>query len=388
MPAEVDVAVVGAGIAGLVAATRLVDAGRSCVVLESRNRVGGRLLTHDVAPHDVTHHDVTHHGGAGGPLDLGATWFWPGETRVAALIDELGVPTHAHHLDGDAMYHAPEGGRRLDGNPIDVESGRFSAGAASLADRLAERLGDIGLGEIGLGDTGLGGIVHLGAPVVGVSHDAGGLAVDIAEPGRRVRAHHVVLALPPSLAVHRIEFRPGLPERLHALAAATPVWMGNIVKVVVVYGDAFWRRRGLAGAAISHVGPLREIHDMSGPDGRPAALFGFASPPPGAPAPEPDEVIAQLVDIFGPDAGSPLEVVVADWRHDPDTVPPTPASATPMQTYGHPWFQEPAGDGRIHWASTETAPVAPGHIEGAIAAAERAVAAIVRSGSAVTPVGQ
>jgi monoamine oxidase len=48
-----------------------------------------------------------------------------------------------------------------------------------------------------------------------------------------------------------------------------------------------------------------------------------------------------------------------------------------MSTYAHPLYQEPAANGRLHWASTETAPVAPGHIEGAIAAAERAAAAII-----------
>ena len=47
-----------------------------------------------------------------------------------------------------------------------------------------------------------------------------------------------------------------------------------------------------------------------------------------------------------------------------------------MTTYGHRRYQEPTAGGRLHWASTETAPYAPGHIEGAIAAAERAVAAI------------
>ena len=44
---------------------------------------------------------------------IGATWFWPGETRVAALITELRVPVHAHPLDG---------------NLIDIDSGHRPMG--------------------------------------------------------------------------------------------------------------------------------------------------------------------------------------------------------------------------------------------------------------------
>lgn len=84
----------------------------------------------------------------------------------------------------------------------------------------------------------------------------------------------------------------------------------------------------------------------------------------------------QLVDIFGPDSATPLEVVVKDWRHDINTVPPLPVTGSPTETYGHRRFQQPFANGRIHWASTETALSAPGHIEGALAAAERAVCAI------------
>ncbi|MEX0846281.1 MAG: FAD-dependent oxidoreductase [Ilumatobacteraceae bacterium] len=347
-PSDVDVAVIGGGIAGLVAATRLIEAGLRCAVLERHDRVGGRLLTH---------HSPT------GSFDLGATWYWPGESRVAALIDELHVPTHAHHLAGDAMYHVPGGAQRLDGNPIDVTSGRFTQGSAGLAERLAERLGDA---------------IALRTAVHRIDHHDSGVTVSHTHGSSTAR--HVVVAVPPSLAVDAIEFRPSLPEHLVALAAATPVWMGNIVKAVVVYRHAFWQSDGLSGSAVSHIGPLREIHDMSGVDFDPAALFGFAPLGPHAQAPTEQDIIDQLTEIFGPEAASPLEVVIKDWRTDAHHLRPGTPQLTPSETYAHRHFQQPTGGGRIHWASTETAPISPGHIEGAIVAAERAVAAITVDG--------
>ena len=344
VPSGVDVAIVGGGVSGLVTAIRLLEAGVSCKVLESQDRVGGRLLTHT---------------SSAGRFDLGATWYWPGDTRVAALIEELRLPTHPHHLAGDAMYHVPGGAQRIDGNPIDVVSGRFSHGASSLAERLADRLGDV---------------ISLRTTVHEVDHSEREL--QIGHTHGSLSARHVVLALPPPLAVHGISFRPPLPDRLHELATVTPVWMGTVTKAVVVYREPFWRCRKLAGAAISHVGPLRELHDMSGVNGNPAALFGFAPLPPAAPTPTEHDIVNQLVEVFGPEAAEPLEVIIKDWRLERHAVPPDATPLMPMQTYAHPRYQEPAGDGRIHWASTETSPDSPGHIEGAIAAAERAVKAI------------
>lgn len=344
---QVDVAVVGAGISGLFAAGRLTAAGLSCAVLESRSRVGGRLRTHT---------------GPSGRYDLGATWFWPGEHRVGALIDELGIATHEQHLAGDAVYQAGPRVQRLAGNPIDVASGRFSDGAASLADALAARL-DVA--------------VSLSTPVHAV--ECHGERLDVHHGSGVVTAGHVVLALPPALAVHRIEFRPALPADIARLARLTPVWMGNVAKVVAIYDEPFWRRSGLAGAAVSHIGPLREVHDMSGPGGRSAALFGFAPLGPHDRAPTEAQVVDQLVELFGPEAASPTEVVIADWRGDPDTTPPHTAPASAAETYGHPGFQEPLAGGRLHWASTETGRTSPGHIEGALDAARRAVDAIIHS---------
>jgi len=153
--------------------------------------------------------------------------------------------------------------------------------------------------------------------------------------------------------------------------------MGAIAKVVAVYDTAFWRADGLAGAAISHIGPMREIHDMSGPDGSPAALFGFAPGTIDQPTATADACLAQLVELFGPRAAEPLELVVHDWRAEQWTSPPGVERLTAYQTFGHPLYAEAAMGGRLHWCSTETATQAPGHIEGALVAAERAATAIL-----------
>lgn len=340
-----DAVVVGAGVSGLVAARRLVAAGLTTVVLEARDRVGGRLLTLDAE--------------GGGRVDLGASWFWPGEARVAAYVEEFGLGVHDQHLAGDALYHQPDGAQRLSGNPIDVASFRFSAGAQGLAEALAADLP--------------AGTIRRETPVAMVR--AVDDALEVSAVGHTVIGRHVVLALPPGLIAATIAL-PGIDPALAGLLAATPVWMGSIAKVVVEFDRPFWREEGLAGAAISHHGPMREVHDLSGPGGVPAALFGFAPLTPGAPVPTEDAIRQQVRELFGLQAPAPTRVTVADWSAEPFTTP-TGASGAGGQNYGHPAYAVPALDGRLHWAATETSRVNPGHIEGAIVAGERAADAIL-----------
>ena len=347
-PTPTDAVVVGAGPAGLRAAGLLHVAGRSVVVLEARDRVGGRLLS-------VRSGDRR--------FDLGATWFWPNERRVSALVQELEVDVFSQHLDGDMMYQPLTGPQRIDGNQLDVPSGRFDEGAQSLPEALARSLPHDG--------------IRLNEPVRSIRtvRDHIEVAID--------RSHwiaaHVILAVPPATAVASIALDE-LDGAVGAVAAATPVWMGATVKVVARYARPFWRDDGLAGSAFSHVGPLREIHDMSGPDGIPAALFGFAQPAPGAAAPGREAVLGQLAALFGPDAAAPTELWIHDWRLERFTVVPQTLGLTDYTTYGHRVYEQPSLGGRLHWASTETASEAPGHIEGALAAAERAAAAVIDHG--------
>jgi monoamine oxidase len=87
--ADVDYCVIGAGFAGLTAALRLNQAGRSVALLEARDRVGGRTFT-------VTRPD-------GSWIDRGGAWIGPGQDRIYAMMDEFGVPEYKQHNDGDAM---------------------------------------------------------------------------------------------------------------------------------------------------------------------------------------------------------------------------------------------------------------------------------------------
>ena len=344
-----DAIVIGAGVSGLRTAGLLNAAGRSVAVLEARDRVGGRLRS------------VDQNSGA---LDLGATWFWANEKHITSLISELGIETHQQHLAGDAIYHDPAGSRRIDGNPIDVPAGRFSNGAQQLATRLAARLPD--------------GVLQVRSVVDAIVATPEALRVSTASSS--LDANHVVIAVPPALAAHSISIDPPLPDALSELARQTPVWMGSVVKVVVSYPTAFWRDQGFAGAAISHVGPLRELHDMSGSGGQPAALFGFAPMTrPDSPTPTESDVTAQLVEMFGPEAAATTSVHIEDWRAEKHTSPPLVELLRDYGTYGHPAWDTPVLEGRLHWASTETSPVNPGHIDGALARAGKIASRIISS---------
>jgi monoamine oxidase len=85
----VDVIVVGAGLAGLTAARRILEAKRSVRVIEARARVGGRVHTTRLSD--------------GTRIDLGAQWIGPGQTRVAELVRELGLETFPTFDDGESV---------------------------------------------------------------------------------------------------------------------------------------------------------------------------------------------------------------------------------------------------------------------------------------------
>jgi monoamine oxidase len=93
LPKQVDVVVVGAGLAGLVAAREVARQHRSVLVLEARRRVGGRVLNHELAQ-----------GHGSEVIESGGAFIGPTQNHIAALAAELGVPTFLEYNTGSSVY--------------------------------------------------------------------------------------------------------------------------------------------------------------------------------------------------------------------------------------------------------------------------------------------
>lgn len=98
LPRKVDVVVVGAGISGLVAARQVARRGRSVLVVEARNRVGGRVLNH--------------HLHTGGTIEAGGAFVGPTQNHIKALAKELGIATFDEYVTGDNIYVSSLTGRQ------------------------------------------------------------------------------------------------------------------------------------------------------------------------------------------------------------------------------------------------------------------------------------
>jgi monoamine oxidase len=126
---DADVCVVGAGIAGLTAALRLTQAGRSVVVLEAADRIGGRLFPEQLED--------------GTPIDRGGAWLGPGQDRAYALVAELGVGTYPTWSRGEHVLVHRGVARRYRGNtPFTLGPLQLASLGIAIArlDRMAKRV--------------------------------------------------------------------------------------------------------------------------------------------------------------------------------------------------------------------------------------------------------
>lgn len=90
----IDTLIIGGGLSGLALAAQLAAQGRDFLLVEARDRLGGRILTRrEGAAH----------------YDLGPTWFWPGQPRIAVLTERRGLSRFDQFSQGDVIFENEQG---------------------------------------------------------------------------------------------------------------------------------------------------------------------------------------------------------------------------------------------------------------------------------------
>jgi monoamine oxidase len=336
---DTDVVVVGAGLAGLAAARALTDAGIDCVVVEARDRVGGRTLSVVEEPGVV--------------IDHGGQWIGPTQDRVLAWVDELGVETFTTYCEGEnlqlrrgelsryvgaiptsdplmaadlveamlaltmtAMSVDPAApwdhplAEQLDGTTVEswIAVQPFGDDAKEWLRLVCRAVFPAEPREISLlhalfyvRSAGslerLLGVVNA-AQETRFVHGALQLSERMAEPiaarirlGERVtRIDHghegvVVHTDTGTVSARRaiVTLPPTLAGRLRYDPPLSGMrdqltqrsWMGSVIKVHAVYDEPFWRTDGLSGQVTSDTGPVRLTFDNSPATGSSGVIVGF-----------------------------------------------------------------------------------------------------------------
>ena len=338
LPDRADVVVIGAGLAGLRAATNLAADGIDVVVLEARDRVGGRTLSRQVGD---------------GTFDLGGQWLGPTQERVRALARELAAPTFPTFHQGTKVLdlhgrvrtykrnipslplpqlidlhltlrrldkmaksvplHNPAAARRAlawDGTSLETwkRSHVRSAAVRDLLDVSTRVVFGAEPAELSLlhflfyARSG-GGLMRLvdienGAQqdrfVGGAQSLSRGLAARLAgrvcldAPARRIEQDDVGVTVRSDRGAVRARFAvvavpPALAGRIDydpGLPAVRDqltqrVPMGSTVKCIATYERPFWRERGFSGEAVCAGGPVTVTFDNTSHDNRQPALVAF-----------------------------------------------------------------------------------------------------------------
>lgn len=351
--------IIGAGLCGLATALRLKQAGRSVVILEANHSSGGRIAPAG----EITGHQ-----------DLGPTWVWPyAQPVVTRWLEELELALFDQYEHGNGLIDThPKENARAQQLPSQYGISRIQGGTHALIRQLEKKLPDV--------------ICHNHA-VTRCQQNNGRWQLNVSTPESKEKnlelaADQLVIATPPRLAAALLQTEAESLSAVLPLLEASETWMAPHAKVVAFYESAFWRTAGLSGRIASQIGPLVEVHDHSGPDGTPAALFGFAGVPADARAQAGaqfiDAIKQQLQRCFGEQAPEPTQIVIKDWAFAPFTS----TAADRNGSGAHPpvlgkQVRQPYCNGTLWFAGSETSAISAGLIEGALARADEVAAQIM-----------
>ncbi|TNM62644.1 flavin monoamine oxidase family protein [Aliirhizobium smilacinae] len=418
--ADHDVIVIGAGFTGLTAAVNLIEAGLDVIIIEARNRVGGRVES-EYLPSGIR-------------IDTGGQFLCRDMTHLMETVQRYGARTVFSHVEGEQSYRpaiSPERGEtiwnaverlreemlaldmtdpalarltvgqwidRQTEIPADV-TGSFRRLVKGLWCRAPEEVALAYLVsndrritnvypelEMFLGDTmhglaeklaeSLGDRLRLSAPATSITMMEDMAEVDV--EGRALTARQVILAVPPVMA-RRIEISPPLPDQLcKALAAWEP---GCAIKLQVGYQRPFWRDRNLSGSVMwsdpQGMYACDASHDTYAGIvvflGGPLASLWHKKPQAELAA----FVTAELAMALGEEAKHPASVNIRDWVNDAwsdgaysdviTDIDATDAEAVLLQ-----------GMPRLNFACSELSPSFPGYVEGAIVAGKNAAQSVLQ----------
>lgn len=330
-----EIIIIGAGLAGLTLAYRLSQNGIRPLILEARDRIGGRI------------HTFSHNGTR---LELGATWFADKHINLLSLIDELNIPFEEQFYGKMGIYEAENGQTQLFELPKQAEKTyRLSKGSVSLINALSN--------EIDQED-------------ILIEHRV--LSINFKEEHTQIETNKgsfettlVINTLPPHLAINGISYSPELDSSIKSLASQTHTWMGESIKVGFLSPTPFWKERGI-GTFYSQRGPITEMYDHSNSSG--FAMKGFMHDQfIQIPSKEREKLVRnQLSHVFGQDVIDQVTYIEEPWKNEELTYLNYPGYVGPHQNNGHPDLRKPISHGKLILASSEAARKFPGYMDGAV----------------------
>ena len=339
-----DIIIIGAGLTGLALAYYLKNTNHSILILEARDRLGGRI------------HTVKKAGL--GQIEMGATWLGKKHTALNQLLEELEIGIFEQELGDRAIYEpiSTSPPQLVQLPPNTDPSYRIKGGSFALINRLAEEIAN-------------SSETHFGQVVSAVEEEGNDMLVKTATDN--FRASVVVSTLPPYLLLKTISIIPNLPEEVQTIMAETHTWMGESIKVGLFYEEAFWRTGHLSGTISSNVGPIPEMYDHTDFDDQHFALKGFLN---GAyyALEKKDRlslIMQQLRKYYGQQAETFTAYEEKVWRKDALTFYPYESDLIPHQYNGHPVYRQPFFGGKFFVAGSETAAESPGYMDGAVGSA-------------------
>jgi len=338
------VIIIGAGLTGLTLAYQLEKKGVASLIIEARDRIGGRI------------HTLYAEGQP--PMEMGATWLGKKHTALTRLLKELDIKIFEQRLGDRAIYEpiSTSPPQLVQLPPNDEPSYRIAGGSQSLIQQLHDRLS---ISELKLGEA-----AHK------IKEEGDQIVIHTDQGAYRGRV--VVSTLPPNLFVNNVTVTPSLPQDLINIATATHTWMGESIKIGLTYEKPFWRTDKSSGTIFSNVGPIPEMYDHSNIEDTAYALKGFLN---GAYHSVTKEqrlsmIMAQLKKYNLPDIEKHTSYHETVWKNESHTFSNYEDHVLPHQNNGHGIYRQPLLNGKLYIAGSETASQYPGYMDGAVRSAE------------------